>query len=89
RYGLTVDDVQDVIQSAVGGMNLTTTVEGRQRFPVNLRYLRDLRGNIDDLKRVLVPLMPGSSRGASSSSPSSPSMPSIAPIAQVPMGGLP
>ncbi|MBF0567946.1 MAG: efflux RND transporter permease subunit [Nitrospirae bacterium] len=86
RYGLTVDDVQDVIQSAVGGMNLTTTVEGRQRFPVNVRYLRDLRGNIDDLKRVLVPLMPGSSRGASSSS--SPSMPSIAQIAQVPMGEI-
>ncbi|MBF0487758.1 MAG: efflux RND transporter permease subunit [Nitrospirae bacterium] len=79
RYGLTVDDVQEVIQSAVGGMNLTTTVEGRQRFPVNVRYLRDLRGNIDDLKRVLVPLMPGNSKGAN------PSMPSIA---QVPMGEI-
>ncbi|WP_420265846.1 efflux RND transporter permease subunit [Candidatus Magnetominusculus dajiuhuensis] len=86
RYGLTVDDVQEVIQSAVGGMNLTTTVEGRQRFPVNVRYLRDLRGNIDDLKRVLVPMMPGSSRVASSSSSSS--MSSIAQIAQVPMGEI-
>ncbi len=59
RYGLTIQDVQDVIQSAMGGMNVTTTVEGLERFPVNLRYGRELRDNIDDLKRVLVPTPTG------------------------------
>ncbi len=57
RYGLNVDDVQAVIQSAIGGMNITTTVEGRERYPVNLRYPRELRNDIDKLKRVLVPVM--------------------------------
>ncbi|MDZ7831730.1 MAG: efflux RND transporter permease subunit [Desulfobacterales bacterium] len=54
RYGLTVDDVQEVIMSAVGGMNVTYTVEGLERYPVNLRYKRELRDNIQRLKRVLV-----------------------------------
>jgi Cu(I)/Ag(I) efflux system membrane protein CusA/SilA len=55
RYGLNINDVQSVIQSALGGMNITTTVEGLERYPVNLRYNRELRDNIDALKRVLVP----------------------------------
>jgi Cu(I)/Ag(I) efflux system membrane protein CusA/SilA len=55
RYGLTIQDVEEVIQSAMGGMNVTTTVEGLERYPVNLRYGREQRDNIDDLKRVLVP----------------------------------
>ncbi|MGK9368365.1 efflux RND transporter permease subunit [Melioribacter sp. Ez-97] len=59
RYGLTVGDVQDVFMSAVGGMNITKTVEGLERYPVNLRYMRDYRENIDALKRVLVPLPSG------------------------------
>lgn len=59
RYGLNIEDVQEVIESAIGGMNLTTTVEGRQRYPVNLRYARELRGDVDALKRVLVPVMMG------------------------------
>ena len=59
RYGLTVDDVQEVVQSAIGGMNLTVTVEGRQRYPVNVRYARELRNDISRLKRVLVPVMMG------------------------------
>ncbi len=54
RYGLTVGDVQDVIQSAIGGMNITTTVEGLERYPVNLRYGRELRSDITSLKRVLI-----------------------------------
>ncbi len=54
RYGLTVDDVQEVIMSAVGGKNITHTVEGLERYPVNLRYQRELRDDIDRLKRVLV-----------------------------------
>ncbi len=57
RYGLSVEDVQNVVESAIGGMNLTTTVEGRQRFPVNLRYARELRNDIEKLKSVLVPVM--------------------------------
>jgi Cu(I)/Ag(I) efflux system membrane protein CusA/SilA len=59
RYGLTIQDVEDVIQSAMGGMNVTSTVEGLERYPVNLRYGREQRDNIDDLKRVLVPTPTG------------------------------
>ncbi len=59
RYGLTTGDVQDVIQTAIGGMNITYTVEGLERYPVNLRYPRDLRDNIESLKRVLIPTPTG------------------------------
>ncbi|MCF6280746.1 MAG: efflux RND transporter permease subunit [Candidatus Polarisedimenticolaceae bacterium] len=59
RYGLTTGDVQDVIQTAIGGMNVTHTVEGLERYPVNLRYPRDLRDNIESLKRVLIPTPTG------------------------------
>lgn len=59
RYGLNVGDVQDVIQSAIGGMNVTETVEGLERYPVNLRYPRELRDNMDALKRVLIPTPTG------------------------------
>jgi Cu(I)/Ag(I) efflux system membrane protein CusA/SilA len=54
RYGLSVMDVQEVIQAAVGGANLTQTIEGRERYPVNVRYGRDLRDDVDKLRRVLV-----------------------------------
>jgi Cu(I)/Ag(I) efflux system membrane protein CusA/SilA len=54
RYGLTVAQVQDVIMSAVGGENVSTTIEGRARFPVNVRYPRELRDDLDALARVLV-----------------------------------
>lgn len=60
RYGLTVGDVQDVLQSAIGGMNITETVEGLERYPVNLRYPRDYRDNLDALRRVLIPTPTGS-----------------------------
>ena len=59
RYGLTVGDVQDIIQSAIGGMNITQTVEGLERYPVNLRYPRELRDNLEQLQRVLVPTPTG------------------------------
>ena len=59
RYGLTVGQIQSVIASAIGGMNITTTVEGRERYPVNIRYARELREDIDALKRVFVPTMMG------------------------------
>jgi copper/silver efflux system protein len=59
RYGLTIGDVQDVIQSAIGGMNVTETVEGLERYPVNLRYPRELRDNLESLKRVMIPTPTG------------------------------
>jgi copper/silver efflux system protein len=59
RYGLSVADVEMVITSAVGGENITTTVEGRERYPVNIRYLRDYRSSIDSLKRALISTMDG------------------------------
>jgi copper/silver efflux system protein len=54
RYGLTVGDVQDVIESAIGGKNISWTVEGRERYPINVRYPLELRQDVDALKRVLV-----------------------------------
>lgn len=54
RHGLTIEDVQDVIQSALGGENITQTVEGRERYPVNVRYAREFRENLPALERVLV-----------------------------------
>ena len=60
RYGLTTGDVQDVIQSAIGGMNVTETVEGLERYPVNVRYPRELRDDLESLKRVLIATPTGS-----------------------------
>src|SRR5205809_1014154 len=59
RYGLKVGDVNDIVESAIGGKNITTTVEGRERYPVNARYARHFRQDIDALKRVLVPTPTG------------------------------
>ena len=59
RYGLSIEDVQSVVMSAVGGENITTTVEGRERYPVNVRYARDFRSDLNKLGRVLVPVMGG------------------------------
>ncbi|QFU77873.1 efflux RND transporter permease subunit [Halioglobus maricola] len=59
RYGLTVGAVQNVIQSAIGGMNITETVEGLERYPVNLRYPRELRDDLETLKRVIIPTPTG------------------------------
>ncbi|MGB8489751.1 MAG: efflux RND transporter permease subunit, partial [Bacteroidales bacterium] len=59
RYGMTVKDVQDVLQVAVGGMALSTSVEGRERFPIRVRYARELRDNPEELKRILIPSMNG------------------------------
>src|SRR5213080_3380804 len=59
RYGLKVGDVNDIVESAIGGKNITTTVEGRERYPVNTRYARDFREDLDALKRVLVPTPTG------------------------------
>jgi Cu(I)/Ag(I) efflux system membrane protein CusA/SilA len=59
RYGLKVGDVNDIIESAIAGKNITTTVEGRERYPVNTRYARDFREDLDALKRVLIPTPTG------------------------------
>ncbi|MBE0576825.1 MAG: efflux RND transporter permease subunit [Desulfuromonadales bacterium] len=59
RYGLTVGDVQDIIKSAIGGMNVTQTVEGLERYSVNIRYQRDYRNDLQSLKRVLIPIAGG------------------------------
>lgn len=55
RYGLRVGEVNDIIESAIGGKTVATTVEGRERYPINVRYARDFRSDLDSLKRVLVP----------------------------------
>src|SRR5437868_2931202 len=54
RYGLTIDDVQQTIMTAIGGENVSTTIEGRERYPINIRYPRELRDEMDKLGRVLV-----------------------------------
>ncbi len=56
RYGLSIEDAQQVIMNAIGGETVTTTVEGRARYPVNVRYFRDFRQDLDALERVLVPI---------------------------------
>ena len=59
RYGLSVDDANMVVMTAVGGDNQSTTIEGRQRYGINVRYARDYREDVDALKRVLLPLPSG------------------------------
>jgi Cu(I)/Ag(I) efflux system membrane protein CusA/SilA len=65
RYGLTVGDVNDIVETAISGKTVATTVEGRERYPVNVRYARDFRDDLDTLKRVLVPVPATSTNGAS------------------------
>ncbi len=64
RYGLTVGEVERVVEAAIGGAPIGTTIEGRNRFSINVRYPQDLRGNIDALRRVLVPVGSGMDVGA-------------------------
>lgn len=56
RYGLTVGDVNEIVETAIGGKTIATTVESRERYPINVRYARDFREDLEALKRVLVPL---------------------------------
>lgn len=65
RYGLSVGDVQEVIQTAIGGMNIAYTVEGAERYPINVRYERSLRENVEALRDVPVTsMLPAAARGA-------------------------
>jgi Cu(I)/Ag(I) efflux system membrane protein CusA/SilA len=84
RYGLTVDDVGEVIQAAIGGMNLTVTVEGRARYPVNVRYPRNLRSDVEQLKRVLVPVMMANRPAPTPAGAGG--MAAVQPITQIPLG---
>jgi len=59
RYGLVIEDIQTIIESAIGGESITTTVEGRERYPVSVRYARELRDDPEKLKRILIPTMNG------------------------------
>ena len=59
RFGLNVMDIQDTVETAVGGMNVTETIEGRERYPVNLRYPADLRDSLERLRRLPIPTMSG------------------------------
>jgi len=61
RYGITIEEVQNVLKIAVGGMVLTQTVEGRERYGIRVRYPRELRGNPEDLKQIYIPVAKGSS----------------------------
>jgi len=59
RYGLTMKDIQNTIEVAIGGIQLSTTIEGRERFPIRVRYAREFRDNPEDVKRVLIPTPSG------------------------------
>lgn len=83
RYGLSIDDVQTVIAAALGGMNLTVTVEGRERYPVHVRYARELQNDIEKLKRIFVPVSIAGSLGAMTGGASQKSG-----IAHIPLGEI-
>jgi Cu(I)/Ag(I) efflux system membrane protein CusA/SilA len=84
RYGLSMDDVQTVVASSLGGMTLTTTVEGRERYSVNVRYPREFRSDLDRIKRILVPVQPVSAAaGGMGAAPTS-----SAGTSYVPLGSL-
>lgn len=80
RYGINIGDVQDIIETAIGGENIGTVIEGRQRFPIRVRYQQDFRNSVEALRNVLIPVKAGTSRSPLGSSPemsqsnSSPSM---------------
>ena len=80
RYGLSIDDVQEVIQTALGGMNVTITIEGRERYPVNIRYSRELRNDLEKIRRILIPTAPQNSLAGME--------PATETMAQVPLGQI-
>jgi copper/silver efflux system protein len=94
RYGLTVRSVLDVVESTIGGMDVATTYEGRERYRINVRYPRELRDNVEAIRDVLVPIAPLSPRPLPVTTASAPSrmgaMPQagMTPTAMVPGGGM-
>jgi Cu(I)/Ag(I) efflux system membrane protein CusA/SilA len=96
RYGLNVEDVLMEVETSIGGMAIARTIEGRERYTINVRYSRELRDDVDKLKRVLVPVMMsetvnrGNGEAAMAELPASPSLrlSGSGGIAQVPLGQL-
>jgi copper/silver efflux system protein len=89
RYGLSVRDVLDVVESSIGGMDVATTYEGRERFKINVRYPRELRDSLDAVRNVLVPIAPLAPRARPrGSTTSGGSMEPAAPAAGAGMGGM-
>src|ERR1700704_4895095 len=92
RYGLTAGDVNDVIETAIGGKTITTTVEARERYPVRARYAPDFRQDLDALKRVLVPVPMAENVSASTagamSKPAAGGMGAGTQMAQIPISML-
>jgi Cu(I)/Ag(I) efflux system membrane protein CusA/SilA len=84
RYGLSVRDVLDVVESSIGGMEVDTTIEGRERYRINVRYPREFRDNIEALRGVLVPISPFVPRALPTTASAGTAMPGAA---QTPMGG--
>jgi Cu(I)/Ag(I) efflux system membrane protein CusA/SilA len=92
RYGLNIGDIQDVIETAIGGENISKTVEGRRRFPIRVRYMQDYRMDIDALKKVYVTVSSGSN-GSSKTTGSMGSMPTSKSTSgsgklQIPLGEI-
>jgi len=85
RYGLTIRDVQDVIETAIGGMPIEVTVEGRNRFTVNVRYPRDLREDLEKLRQVQVPLPARGSQGGAGSGNGSMPMGAVPDALEIPI----
>ncbi len=83
RYGLSIDDVQTVIAAALGGMNLTVTVEGRERYPVHVRYARELQNDTEKLKRIFVPVSLAGSSGSMTGG-----APQKSGVAHIPLGEI-
>jgi len=88
RYGLTIDDLHAVIMSAIGGETITTTIEGRERYSINLRYARDLRQDLDQLERVLVTARRGGDGAAGDDMGGTERSAAMAGPIQVPIGEL-
>ncbi len=88
RYGLRVEDVFNVVESAIGGMVIDQTIEGRQRFSVNLRYPRELRTDLSALERVLVPARTSGGPGAGGGMGMGSAPPEGKPGAQIPLAQL-
>lgn len=88
RYGLNVGDVQDVIETAIGGENISNTVEGRRRFPIRVRYFRDYREDIDKLKNILVTVGSSSKDGGSGMGGAPTGSSGSSNFIQIPLGEL-
>ena len=92
RYGLNVEDVLMMVETAIGGMSIDRTIEGRERYSINVRYGRELRDDVEKLKRVLVPVGPGemsSNEGSTSTEAmQQTAAPSPAKVLQIPLGQL-